>query len=255
MASIEYRPEIDGLRALAVVSVVLFHAEVPGFPGGFIGVDVFFVISGYLMSALVIEELEAGRFNLLGFFERRARRILPMLLLVTIVCIPIAFLTMLPDPLENFGQSVVASILFSNNILLNVTAGYWELAAEFKPLLHTWSLAIEEQFYILFPLLCILLFRLGGALLKLSLAVLAILSLGAYLDLQRTSPDSAFYLLHTRTWELLAGVLLRLFTKNNRLSAQGLLAAIGMVILGLPLILVELQMIRVSVATCMAVAG
>lgn len=148
-----YRPEIDGLRALAVLPVMLFHAGIQGFHGGHFGVDVFFVISGYLITSIIYSEQRAGTFSLFAFYERRARRILPALYAVMLVCLPIACLLMLPDELENFGESLVATTLFSNNILLWLTSGYWALEVEFKPLLHTWSLGIEEQYYLLFPLL------------------------------------------------------------------------------------------------------
>lgn len=145
-----HRNEIDGLRALAVVPVLLFHAGFDTFSGGFVGVDIFFVISGYLITTIIIEDMEQKRFSIVNFYERRARRILPALFLVMLVCIPFSWFWMLPDPLENFGQAIVATTLFSNNILLYITSGYWELASEFKPLLHTWSLGVEEQYYVFF---------------------------------------------------------------------------------------------------------
>ena len=148
----KYRPEIDGLRALAVIPVILVHSGFELFSGGFIGVDLFFVISGYLITTIIIEDIEKKKFSIINFYERRARRILPALFFVMLVCIPFAWAWMLPDPLENFGQSLVASVLFVNNVLLLITSGYWELASEFKPLLHTWSLGVEEQYYLFFPL-------------------------------------------------------------------------------------------------------
>ena len=123
-----YRPEIDGLRAVAVIPVMLFHAGFELFSGGYVGVDVFFVISGYLITSIIIKEKEEGTFRLVNFYERRIRRILPALYLVSIFCIPFACKFMLPDPLENFGQSLIATSLFSNNILLTLTSGYWDLA-------------------------------------------------------------------------------------------------------------------------------
>ena len=153
----KYRPEIDGLRALAVIPVILFHAGFDLLSGGFIGVDVFFVISGYLITTILIDDLENKRFSIINFYERRARRILPALFFVMLLCIPFAWMWMLPDALENFGQSLVSTSLFSNNILLMLTsADYWELKAVYKPLLHTWSLAVEEQYYIIFPIFLLL---------------------------------------------------------------------------------------------------
>ena len=128
------------MRALAVVPVILFHAGFELLSGGFVGVDVFFVISGYLITTILIEDIENKRFSIVNFYERRARRILPALFFVMLVCIPFAWMWMLPDPLENFGQSLVAATLSANNILLYLTSGYWDLASEFKPPLHTWSL-------------------------------------------------------------------------------------------------------------------
>ena len=148
-----YRPEIDGLRAVSVIPVIFFHAGLEFFKGGFLGVDIFFVISGYLITLIILNDLDKGNFSLSKFYERRARRILPALFFVICCCVPFAYFWMLPDPLENFGQSVFATIFFANNVLLWMTSGYWDLASEFKPLIHTWSLAVEEQFYIVFPLI------------------------------------------------------------------------------------------------------
>ena len=129
-----YRKEIDGLRALAVIPVIFFHAGFESFKGGFVGVDIFFVISGYLITSLLIEDIEKKQFSLISFYERRARRLLPALFFLILCCIPFAWKLMLPDPLENFGQSLVATSIFSNNILLFATSGYWDLPSEFKPL-------------------------------------------------------------------------------------------------------------------------
>ena len=138
----KYRAEIDGLRALAVLPVILFHAGFEWFSGGFVGVDVFFVISGYLITTIIISEMAEDKFSIINFYERRARRILPALFFVMLICIPFAWMWMLPEALENFGQSLVSTSLFANNFLLMLTAGYWDLASEYKPLMHTWSLAV-----------------------------------------------------------------------------------------------------------------
>ena len=151
-----YRREIDGLRALAVIPVILFHAGFQAFGGGFVGVDVFFVISGYLITSIILQDLQKNRFSLLRFYERRARRILPALFLVMVISCIFAYAWMLPDELKSFGQSLLATALFSNNLLLAITASYWSLPSEFKPLLHTWSLGVEEQYYVLFPLFMVL---------------------------------------------------------------------------------------------------
>ena len=148
----KYRPEIDGLRALAVVPVILFHAGFELFSGGFVGVDVFFVISGYLITTILIEDLENQRFSLVSFYERRARRILPALFFVMFVCIPFAWMWMLPSQMKDFSQSLVAVSLFASNVVFWRESGYFDAAAEEKPLLHTWSLAVEEQYSVIFPI-------------------------------------------------------------------------------------------------------
>ena len=153
-----YRPEIDGLRALAVLPVLLFHAGFQFFQGGFVGVDIFFVISGYLIANIIINELSIERFSLLTFYERRARRILPALFCVMFFSIPFAWLWLVPYDLNNFGQSLISVTFFLSNVLFWWEGGYFDTAAELKPLLHTWSLAIEEQFYVLFPIFLIVFF-------------------------------------------------------------------------------------------------
>lgn len=225
----KHRPEIDGLRAMAVVPVILFHAGVEAVAGGFVGVDVFFVISGFLITGIILDDLEQGRFSLLSFYERRARRILPALLLVMLVCVPVAWFTMMPDPLENFGQSVVATLLFSNNILLWMTTGYWDLAGEFKPLLHTWSLAVEEQYYIIFPLMALAAWRLGPMAFGVILCVLALGSFWAAEVTRARDPAAAFYLLHARAWELLIGAICLLVQRRYRPKANDLAAGLGVV--------------------------
>jgi len=203
----QYRSEIDGLRAVAVVPVILFHAGFSIFHGGFVGVDIFFVISGFLITRIIIRELEDDKFSLLTFYERRARRILPALTAMVLVSIPFAWVLMMPDPLENFGQSVVGTVFSANNILLAMTSNYWSLASEFKPLLHTWSLAVEEQFYIVFPLLMIISWPILRHRTILLVIALSIISFVACLALYERYPEGTFYLLHTRAWELGIGAI------------------------------------------------
>lgn len=157
----KYRAEIDGLRALAVVPVILFHAGFENFGGGFVGVDIFFVISGYLITTILIQDLENNRFNIVSFYERRARRILPALFLMMFLCLPFALFWMLPDQLKDFGQGLVAVSLFSSNVLFWFKSDYFSAASEENPLLHTWSLAVEEQYYLVFPLLLFFSWKLG----------------------------------------------------------------------------------------------
>ena len=157
-----YRPEIDGLRAIAVLPVILFHTGLEAFSGGFVGVDVFFVISGYLIATLIILEMKAGDFRLLSFYERRARRLLPALYLVLAVCMPFAWFTLIPADLRDFGHSLAASAAFLSNLMYaEAMTGYFDNSSEFKPLIHTWSLSLEEQFYVLFPLALVVLWRFG----------------------------------------------------------------------------------------------
>lgn len=210
---IRYRPEIDGLRALAVGLVVLFHTGSPHWTGAFVGVDIFFVISGYLITAICSEQIDGGAFRLTKFYVRRIRRILPMQFVVILCCLPAAWLTMMPDPLQNFGQSVVASVFSANNILLYFTSGYWDLASEFKPLLHTWSLGVEEQFYLIYPLLIIFAFKL-----RRPMCVIALVGLMSLFIAEWTvwrDPAAGFYLLHTRAFELLAGALCALWLRDG----------------------------------------
>ncbi len=148
----EYRKEIDGLRAIALIPVILFHAGFESFSGGFVGVDVFFVISGYLITTIILSEKEKGTFSLINFYERRSRRIIPALFLVMLTSTVFAWLWLSPQHMDDFSQSLVAVSVFSSNILFWREAGYWGVENELKPLLHTWSLAVEEQYYVVFPL-------------------------------------------------------------------------------------------------------
>lgn len=213
----EYRREIDGLRALAVLPVILFHAGFKTFSGGFIGVDVFFVISGYLITTIILAELEQGKFSIVNFYERRARRILPALFLVMLVCIPFAWIWLLPSDMKGFSQSLIAVAVFASNILFWSESGYFDTATELKPLLHTWSLAVEEQYYVLFPLFLMLLWKLGK---RCILVILGVVFAGSFAVAEWKSyaePAAAFYLLPARAWELLIGAFAAFYlSKDNR---------------------------------------
>tara|TARA_Y100000588_G_C14120540_1_gene867093 strand:- start:40 stop:663 length:624 start_codon:yes stop_codon:yes gene_type:complete len=154
-----YRSEIDGLRAIAVIPVILFHAGFEWFEGGFVGVDVFFVISGYLITGLILDRLKQNNFSIIHFYHRRARRILPALFLVAICCVPFAWEFMIPTKFETFSRSLFAITIFSSNIFFWRESGYFSETSEEKPLLHTWSLAVEEQFYLIFPIFFVLCWR------------------------------------------------------------------------------------------------
>ncbi len=211
----QYRREIDGLRALAVIPVLLFHAGFQSFSGGYVGVDIFFVISGYLITSIIINELHSGTFSILKFYERRARRILPALFLVMLVSLPFAWLWMSPTGLYDFSKSVVAVSLFLSNILFWKEAGYFATANELKPLLHTWSLAVEEQYYVLFPLFLMLAWRFSKqwVISVLFVAALASLAVSEWALTRYTS--ASFYLLPTRGWELLIGALAAFYLFSN----------------------------------------
>ncbi|MGJ8585691.1 MAG: acyltransferase family protein [Marinosulfonomonas sp.] len=206
----KYRSDIDGLRTIAVLPVLFYHAGL-GFPGGFVGVDVFFVISGYLITLLIASEISEGNFTILNFYERRARRIFPALFAMMAATLLAAAVIMIPVDLMDFGQSIMSTTLFAGNIWFYAQLGYFNEASELQPLLHTWSLGVEEQYYIVFPLLLIALNRYGA--LKRVFAwvlVLAIISFAAAVYTLPNDPDAAFYLPHLRAWELLIGSLLGL---------------------------------------------
>jgi len=234
--STNYRPEVDGLRAIAVIPVILFHAGVAGFSGGFIGVDVFFVISGYLITSIILADIQSNTFSISRFYERRARRILPALTLVIAACIPFAWVWMTPQELVDFGQSLVATVLFGSNILFWRESGYFSAAAELKPLLHTWSLGVEEQFYLFFPVLLLLLKPLSRKALTILLSAVVISSVVLAQWASANAVSANFYLLPTRIWELLAGALVAIgnFRRpiaNEALSLIGLLLIIAAVAL------------------------
>ena len=211
----KYRAEIDGLRALAVLPVIFFHAGFEWFSGGFVGVDIFFVISGYLITTIIISEMSEGRFSIVNFYERRGRRILPALFFMMAVCIPFALIWFAPSDLKIFGKSLLAVSAFVSNILFWKNTGYFESSAELNPLLHTWSLAVEEQYYILFPIFLMITWRFGIKWVLVILSVVFITSLGAAQWGAYNSPSFTFYMLPTRGWELLVGVFIAFYLNNK----------------------------------------
>ena len=230
LLTLKYRAEIDGLRALAVVPVILFHAGFEIFSGGFVGVDVFFVISGYLITTILIEDIENNRFSLVNFYERRARRILPSLFFVMFACMPFAWLWMLPSQLKAFSQSIVAVSLFGSNILFDNESGYFDASVEEKPLLHTWSLAVEEQYYLVFPIFLFLAWRFGKNKVFYSIILLAAISLSLSELGWGNKTIANFYLTPSRLWELFAGSITAFIIQkrgvrsNNTMSLAGLAA-------------------------------
>lgn len=204
----KYRPEIDGLRAVAVIPVILFHAGVENFGGGYVGVDVFFVISGYLITTIILSEMNGGEFSIASFYERRARRILPPLYFVMLISLFFAWAWLIPSDMKRFSQSLVAVSTFSSNIFFWRQTGYWTPSLEFEPLLHTWSLAVEEQYYVIFPLFLLLMMRFRNWWLLVTLIFIVIVSLvlaewGAY-----NYPVANFFMLPTRGWELAIGAII-----------------------------------------------
>lgn len=215
----QYRKEIDGVRALAVLSVIFFHAGLPWFDGGYVGVDIFFVISGYLITSILKEDIQAGRFSLVDFYERRARRILPALFFVMLACLPAAWFILMPADWTEFAQSVAHVPAFVSNVLFSKQSGYFDVDAELKPLLHTWSLAVEEQYYLFFPLILLLSWKSGKRGVLMILAIIAISSLMYAQHKLQTRPSSAFFLLPSRLWELLVGSMLA-FAAPDQSSAH-----------------------------------
>ncbi len=203
--ALKYRPEIDGLRALAVLPVILFHAGVGLFKGGYVGVDIFFVISGYLIGYIILDKIEAGKFSILEFYENRMRRILPALFVVMGACIPMAWHWMDPEQWQEFSESLIWVSFFTSNFFFWAQSDYFAQASELKPLLHTWSLAIEEQYYLIFPILMTGLFRFGKKILFSFMAVIALTSLLLCIYLAYRYPAANFFMLPSRMWELLFG--------------------------------------------------
>lgn len=230
-----YRTEIDGLRALAVLPVVLYHYGVSGFSGGFVGVDIFFVISGFLIGGLLWNELQTtGGIKLGAFFGRRIRRLAPAYVVVALTTLIAAWFVLMPFDFREFGQELTAATVYLANIHFFREAGYFDTASDQKLLLHTWSLAVEEQFYVFLPLFMIYLARIKSLLPMLLVAVFAV-SLIACLWMMQSSPTAAFYLFPFRAWEMLAGVLLAIY--GNKIGfAWRLHAALSWV--GVALILI-----------------
>jgi len=214
----KYRREVDGLRSIAVLPVIFYHAGITLFSGGYVGVDIFFVISGYLITSIIITERANSTFTLRNFYERRARRILPALFFVIIPCIPFAWAWMPPYQLKDFSQSLSAVSLFSSNILFWRESGYFSPAAELKPFLHTWSLAVEEQYYIFFPLFILATWRFGQKAIFTSLLLIGSTSLLLSQWGSANHPSANFVLLPTRLWELLIGSLIAIYLLNKEVG-------------------------------------
>src|SRR6202140_231157 len=230
--TIRYRPDIDGLRAIAVMLVVNFHAFPEAMPCGFIGVDIFFVISGFLITGIIARELDQKPFSLLGFYNRRIRRIFPALIVVLCVTLVLGWLWVLPAAYAQLSSDVFASAAFFSNIALLLQSGYFDIESGKKPLLHLWSLGIEEQFYLFWPLLLMLAARLRLGILAVA-SVIALASFVLNVALIGSNPVATFYLPFTRAWELLAGAALACGWNqiNQTGTASNLRATIGLLLI------------------------
>ncbi len=218
--ALNYRSEIDGLRAVAVLPVILFHAGFEVFSGGYVGVDIFFVISGFLIGTIIMTELDRDKFSILTFYERRARRILPALFFVILTTYLFAWVWLPSGFMREFSQSMVSVAVFLSNIFFWSNSGYFDTASELQLLLHTWSLAVEEQFYVLFPLYLMACWKFGRTFIFYSLLCALIISLCVAEYIIRDYQNTAFYLLPTRVWELTIGVLAALYCLNQEAKAK-----------------------------------
>lgn len=253
--ALKYRPEIDGLRAVAVCSVILYHAGIHTFSGGYIGVDVFFVISGFLITSIIFKELKVQKFSFSYFYERRARRILPALFLIMLVSIPFSWFWMSPPQLKEYSESVVSAQFFVSNFFFWMNSGYFGGDAELSPLLHTWSLSIEEQYYLIFPpflLFCMKYFKdRFVSILFLIMSISFFYSqFGGNLHLSDpyvepiwrwfSDNNATFYLIFSRGWELLIGVLVACHMQKNReysIELNQVLSIIGLALIISPMFL------------------
>ena len=238
-----HRRDIDGLRAFAIVPVVLFHADIAAFSGGYLGVDVFFVISGFLITSLIASEIANGRFSYVSFWERRARRLLPAMFLVIAATAFVAYWILMPAELDEFGRSVMSIILLSSNVYFWQHWGYFDTSTQTMPLLHTWSLAVEEQFYLLFPAVLIAVSRLQRLHPVAIVIMIGVASLTISAWWVHAYPDAAYYLLPSRAWELMLGAALALLRPSRGVSYSPLitdvLLSIGLCLVLIPVFLYD----------------
>lgn len=224
LRKLSYRPDIDGLRALAVISVILFHINPDYMPSGFLGVDVFFVISGFLITSIIYKEMAEGAFSFANFYNRRIKRILPVFFVVLIVGLVIVRCLFISRDYYSVSNSAIASILFLSNIYFSRIGDYFDIAAEERPFTHLWSLSVEEQFYFIFPLLLLFIFKtkaLSKNKLGTLVAILGIFILLSFVKLKNIGIElTPYYLPHLRMIELLTGAILSifLFEKSNKLT-------------------------------------
>lgn len=242
MSTLKYREDIDGLRAIAVIPIVLFHAGFSSLHGGFIGVDVFFVISGYLITSIILKELHNEQFSLVGFYERRARRILPALIVMVLATLIIGSIVFFPENLSNLSKSAIATMTFVPNIYFFSNTGYFTPSALDTPLLHTWSLGVEEQFYIFFPVFILLCVKVFNKVWTFRLTfVLFLLSFFLSAFLVHYKQSFTFYMLPTRAWELLVGSILAFgfLSERKSLLNRNILSIAGALLLCLGYIFID----------------
>ena len=255
-----YRPEIDGLRAFSVLFVILYHLNVPLFDGGFLGVDIFFVISGYLISKLIFFEIKNKKFSLFNFYERRFRRIIPNLYFVILINIFVALMIFTPDKLISFSQSIIGNLFFVPNIVFWKQGGYFDLVNTAKPLFHTWSLGVEEQFYLIFPVFTILIFRFGFSLMSKIITFSFFLSLIFMIYYNELKPIFSFYMLPTRGWEIILGIIISLYEQSrlkkiNNNNIKNLLCIIGVLLIIFSIIFISEQYIFPGLILLMPMTG
>lgn len=250
-----YRPEIDGLRTVAVLPVILFHAGLPYVTGGFIGVDIFFVISGYLITTILLDDIDAGRFSIRRFYERRMRRIFPALFVVALATSIAGWAWLMPADLRDTGKSLIGVALFMSNYVFWRDLGYFHTGADLRPLLHTWSLAVEEQYYVVMPLLLAVLARFAWQGRFAVVAGLFALSLAACLISQPIWPDLTFYSIHTRAWELLAGSLCAMALRRHEFAGSQPLSMLGLGLIVAGFLVIDETMPFPSVWALMPVLG
>lgn len=236
-----YRSEIDGLRGFAILSVVLFHAGFEIFSGGYLGVDIFFVISGYLITHNISSEYKIGKFSILSFYEKRVRRIIPALFFVMAITIPLAWALLTPSELVSFSKSIISVPIFVSNIFFWQDTDYFQAASELKPLLHTWSLAVEEQYYLIFPILLLLIYKFSRLHIFLIISLLSCLSLALSNVYYYYDPRANFFLLPSRVWEFGLGALAALYKQDQekitRLFEKNFLGITGFIIITLSIVL------------------
>nr|WP_264187420.1 acyltransferase family protein [Ruegeria atlantica] len=242
VSKISYRPDIDGLRAVAVVPVVLHHASFAAVPGGFVGVDIFFVISGFLITKILTREIRDGQFSLLSFYERRARRILPALFMVLVACLAVGWFLLLPSQYGALAKSTAATLLFVSNVWFWDAAGdYFGRGVELAPLLHTWSLAVEEQFYLGFPILLWVMAKQSRRFWVGVIALISLMSLGLSIWATTAAPIANFYLTPMRMWELGLGALLAIgaFPVLRHPLAAEVIGVIGLALIAGSIVLIS----------------